>query len=70
MNETGWFGIPGAPETCSSKVHFVQDRVPICHAPLRKGQQFQVCAVGWKFKLVECQRCKNIANRLQVSPFD
>jgi len=56
---TGWYGIPGGPESRSTKVHIVFNGIPVCGTNVGKNQSFQWCANGIQLDYVECERCKN-----------
>jgi hypothetical protein len=56
---TGWYGIPGGPESRSTRVHvaYCGTRLPICGSILSTRQEFQFSAAGIKEAYVECKRC-------------
>ena len=63
--ETGWFGIPGPEnERFSTKVHLVRYGKPLCGAKLSPRQEFQFCADGICFRMIECKHCKAIVNAM------
>lgn len=64
---TGWFGIPGGPESGNTKVH-VCEKIetpslvrfqPVCGAQLSPQMEFQYCAHGVVSQYIECERCKS-----------
>jgi hypothetical protein len=68
---TGYYGIPGSKrEADVTLVHAVSNSAPICGVRLRRGMEFQLCAVGFEEQYIECGRCRRIlagvflANRL------
>ena len=61
---TGWYGIPGGPESRSSKVHVVYHGKPICGTRPGSNMEFQWCSVGIQLDYIECQHCKRIARSL------
>ena len=64
---TGWFGIPGGPESASTKVHVVDANAkPICGARIGAHQRYQWCSHGAWLEGVECKRCKCFANRIAM----
>ena len=60
---TGWFGIPGGPESASTLVHTVSNGQPTCGTRVGARQQFQWCAYGIHYEFLECGRCKVIARK-------
>lgn len=65
LNEvtTAWFGIPGAKESSSSKVHLVSKATgkPVCGSRLSARQVYQFCAAGANFNYLECKHCRVMA---------
>lgn len=59
---TGWFGVPGGPESRSTPVHVVKGRIPICGAKVGDDQEYQWCAMGVFRGYVECKNCIRILN--------
>lgn len=63
---TGWWGIPGGPESASTKTHITKfgfnsrnaGRVPVCGAYIGPHQEFQWCSYGVRLEYIECERCK------------
>ena len=60
---TGWWGIPGGPESRSTKVHVKEDGKPICGSRMANNQRFQWCAWGAHWDYIECERCKDMIRR-------
>lgn len=58
---TGWYGIPGS-ERPGTKVHVVRDSRPLCGYRPAKSMEFQFCS--WGVRYVECDRCRERAERL------
>jgi hypothetical protein len=54
MIETGYF----ANTKKWTKVHIVNNRIPICGSKIGKGKSFQFNAVGIVKEYVECEKCK------------
>ncbi len=56
----GWFGIPGGPESRSTKTHIVHwhNEQPVCGSVLGSKQEFQFCSHGTtEITYLECERC-------------
>lgn len=55
----GWFGIPGGPESRSTKTHIVIHGKPVCGSVLSDEMEFQWCADSIYIDYVECHKCLN-----------
>ena len=62
---TGWWGIPGGPESKNTKVHYTLDGrypKPLCGSKLGPFMHYQWCAAGLEPAYVECERCRKIGD--------
>ena len=58
--QTGYF----ANEKTHTKVHLVENGVPVCGCEIGSDKQFQWNAQGIQFRYIECEKCKKIAKIL------
>ena len=64
MFATGFFGVPGSSRG-KFTVHVVTDGGrPLCGWRPRKEMEFQWCANGIQYSCIECDRCRDKAQRI------
>lgn len=60
---TGWFGIPGKVPPVDAKVHVFHLGRTLCGWKPKPLYEFQFCAPGINFPMIECARCRAIARK-------
>ena len=64
MIAVGWFGVPGAHSSKSTKTHLLVGGKPACGARVGKRAEFQWCCVGAGVYNCECQVCERKRQKL------
>lgn len=66
MFQTGYYGEPGSAKG-NFTVHVVRDWQPICGWRPRRELEFQFCANGVRYEMIECEGCKKKAGAILAS---